>query len=200
MHKVFFRDEDHKYFLDEGMTKEVPGVSSILEHFGYSDFKSIKKFIGEDALKRAQDYGTAVHRTCEFYDKGTLGKYDPKIEGCLEAWKQYRRDNKIKEFFIIEEPLVSKVWGFAGTPDRMQEYILDDIKTGSHQVSHFIQSALYKILIDENFPSYKVRHRRTVQLSNKGYKIIPHKDKQDIVIAKAMLVILKDKRKKGLKK
>jgi hypothetical protein len=49
-------------------------------------------------------------------------------------------------FLSIEQPMISSIWGFAGTPDRVTsdgkyKYIVD-IKTGVRTVAEEIQTAL----------------------------------------------------------
>lgn len=196
MYKAYFRKEDHKYFVDEAMTKEVPSVSSILEHFGYSNFDELRRMGMGHIIDAAADYGNVVHDTLRLHDENELDSYDEKISGEVEAWKKFISDYR-PEFLLIEEPLISKVWGFGGTPDRYWIEILADIKTGQKSIAHEIQTALYKILIEENFP-FSVKQRMTVEVKPDGYRIIPHKNRNDDSIAKAMLQIFHHKRKVGL--
>ena len=196
MIKAIFREEDHKYFLDEAMTKEIPSVSSLLEHFGYSNFDNLRRMGKGDLIERAANYGGVVHQTLRLYDEGRLDNFDDTIFAEVQAWRQFIADYK-PDFLIVEEPLISKVWGFGGTPDRYWLDNLVDIKTGQSTAAHALQTAFYKILIEENFPTFKVKNRFTVQIKD-GYKVIPHKDRNDEAIVKSMLTIYNDKNKKGL--
>ncbi len=199
MHKVFFRAEDHRYFLDEAMTREVPGVSSLVEHFGLSNIGELKAMGKSALLERKADEGTKIHETLKFLDEDTLATYDLKLEPHIYWWRRFKAEYKA-DFLLIEEPLVSHVWGFAGTPDRYWLDNLPDIKTGKHQRVHEIKSALYKILIEENFPKFKVKNRFTVEIGSTGYKVIKHTDRNDEAVAKSLLTLYNYKRKAGLLK
>ena len=189
--KIFFNEIDHQYFLDEDETKPLIGVSALMKYFGY-----VPDYDRFPAAKRAADYGTAVHLTVKLNDEGTLESYDPQIEPEVKAWRELCAKNKMK-FISIEQPLVSTVWNFAGIPDRITEAgDLIDIKTGLPQPYHAIQTALYKILAEENF-DIKIRTRLVVEL-RKGHKIHIHKDRSDESVAKSMLTLYRDKLRKGL--
>lgn len=191
MHKVTFQKEGHLYFNDSGI--KVPSVSSILEHFGLSDFSCVDSGV----LKAAQDFGTNVHETTAMYDLGTLGSCDPEVEKRLDQWIKFKEDYGIMDFDIIEQPLYSRIWGFAGTPDRVKKDILPDIKTGAKTVAHKIQTAFYKILIEENY-RIKIRKRMSVYLTGKAYKVHQHKDRTDINTAKSLISIYNWKCREGL--
>lgn len=197
MIKSYFRAEDHKYFFDEAMTREAPSVSSLLEHFGYSNFESLRQMGIGHIIDRAAQYGDVVHDTLKLYDENELECFDDKIFGEVQSWRKFLEDQKPK-FLLIEEPLLSVVWGFGGTPDRYWMNNLADIKTGQETFAHHLQTAFYKILIEENFPSFKVKDRFTVEVKADGYKLIEHNNRNDEVIVKSMLQIYHDKRKKGL--
>lgn len=185
-----FQPEGHLYVYNG---KLVPCVSDILEHFGLSDFSRIHRAV----LDASQKFGNNVHKTCELYDRDDLDSCDIAVQPYLNNWIKCRQDNGISNFDIIEKPMYSKVWGFAGTPDRVHAGILDDIKTGVATPAHAIQTALYQILVEEN-TGRRIKHRRSIHLSDSKYKIIPHKNKQDLVIAKSLLTIYKYKKEKGL--
>jgi hypothetical protein len=198
MNAVTFQKEGHKYFDAAG--REVPSVSKILQHFGYSDIESVRKFIGDAAVDASSEFGSVVHDTCALYDKDDLAGCDPLVELYLNGWKKYRMVYK-PTFIAIEQPLVSKIWGFAGQPDRVEDkanfLAIPDIKTGVVTIAEKIQTALYQILVEENY-GQKVIARMSVHLSENNYSIVPHKDKNDINIAKCLLTIYNDKRSKGL--
>ena len=197
LNKIYFQEWDHKYFLDEEMTKEVPCISDILKHFGYSDYERLIRMGCGAAVDAAAEYGKVIHDTCTFYDLGILKSYDPQIEKELEAWKIFLVNKSNPVFTVIEQPLYSRVWGFAGTPDRFFGKEIPEIKTCDPRPSHEIQTAFQQILIEENF-NVKIKSRYTVQLTKKGYKIHSHKNKNDVSLAKCMMQIYNDKKQKGL--
>jgi hypothetical protein len=198
MNKVTFDKDTHSYFDASG--KKVPCVSDILAHFGISQIDKVRSFIGEQVLKDAADFGTAVHDTTRLHDLNDLAGYDSAIEPWLQSWKNYVWDYK-PNFVAIEQSLLSTVWGFAGTPDRVGKagngLRVDDLKTGVETVAERIQTAMYAILVEENY-GQKVTYRGSIHLRAFDYKIVPHTDKNDIQTAKSLLTIWNFKKSKGL--
>lgn len=191
MNKIIFEPEGHIYTTPEG--KVIPSVSEILEHFGLSDFS----YVNQDVLEAAQKFGNVVHDTTRLFDMDDLESCDPIIEPYLGWWIKFKEDYKIDKFDIIEVPLYSKIWGFAGTPDRLAGSMLPDIKTGAKMVSHKVQTAFYQILIEENY-KIKIKQRLSVYLKPGKYVASPHKDKTDISIAKSLIQIYNFKKREKL--
>lgn len=81
-----------------------------------------KAYYPEDPA--AMQFGQAYHQATRFYDESgprfeeqLAEPLDDRIRGCLNAWKQFRRQTGFKPQ-IIEKPVVMKALGYAGTPDR----------------------------------------------------------------------------------
>ena len=72
MNKVYFKEDKHRYFLDEGMTQEVPGVSYLLRKYGYSNFDKLKQMGLKEVIEAKADRGSKVHKTLMLHDEGTL--------------------------------------------------------------------------------------------------------------------------------
>lgn len=188
-HLPTFEAEGHLYYNTAKV--QIPSVSFLLSHFGLNDYSKVDGMV----IERATSFGTAVHETCQHIDKGTFDTLPdwwmlsewPKVQGYCDQWQEYRM-NKRKVFHIIEQPLYSKVWGFAGTPDRCDEVELVDIKTGAECCWHSIQTAFYKILLEENY-SLRLKKRGTVYLTADKWRYVEHKNKGDISIAKSLIQI-----------
>ena len=193
MNKVTFQEDGHLYFNEHGI--QVPCVSNILEHFGISDFSQVNPRV----LEAARDFGSNVHKTCELYDKDDLAECDPQIQPYLDEWNKFKEDNNIAwdDFSLIEQPLYSEIWGFAGTPDRLYGKILIDIKSGAETVAHQIQLALYQILIEENL-EIKVKEQWSVYLKPNKYRRVSQKDKTDLSISKSLIQIYNFKKREKL--
>ena len=196
MNKILFEPEGHIYTTPEGLV--VPSVSEILEHFGISDFSRVNGRV----LEAAQNFGSVVHKTCELYDKDDLAECDPQIQPYLDQWNNFKGDELFSSFEIIETPLYSKMWCFAGTPDRINYgnkgfNVLLDIKTGSEYPAHRVQTAFYQILVEENY-KIKIKNRVCVYLGPDKYHAVEHKDKSDINIAKSLISIYNFKKREGL--
>ena len=143
-----FRESDHKYFLNG---EELPSVSKIKEPL--TDFS----MVAPDVMRRAQNFGKAVHKMAELYlleqldfstlDEGLFGPLaafelwlkecrpfqsgpavidiksrlfdrvtDPlQLAAYYAMWKENR--DELGADPIIEKPLASIRYRFAGTPD-----------------------------------------------------------------------------------
>jgi len=175
MNKVIFDPREHKYFDEEGHERK--SVTWLLNHFGMTP--DYEKF-GNDT---ARDFGTVVHRVCELYDRGEMCQYsyDPAIDPWLNGYKKFLKEFRPK-WNVIEEPLISKVWGFSGTPDRagiirsIQWEI--DLKTGTEDASHQLQTAGYEILIEENL-KIKIKKRASLYLMPDDFRLVEHKNRSD---------------------
>ena len=195
---AIFDAEKHRYTDKSG--KEYPSVSFLLAHFGISNIAEVSKYVKPETMQLSRDFGKELHRTTVMDDQNQLGKCDEGIVPYLLGWRQYVADHK-PNFIAYEQPLLSTTWGFAGTPDRVDDrgkwLDVPDIKTGVKTVAEEIQTALYAILIEEHYCK-QVKDRYTVHVKEFGYKLERHTDKMDFNIAKSILTIFKYKLKRGL--
>jgi hypothetical protein len=201
MDNVEFDTQTHTYTDFAG--REYPSVTKILNDLGLTDYSMIKDVV----LAAAANFGTEVHRVCSLYDMGELdwSEYRPEdrphLEPYLDGWKKFLGDLQPK-FLAIELPLISKAWAFAGTPDRVYTVtgnVIADIKTGAPVPATDLQTAGYQILVEENL-GMKIRGRITVKLEPGTYKLIQHKDPQDIITFKGAVNLWHWKQKRGLNK
>jgi len=174
MSNLKFDPHGHVYTLrneDGTEWRRLPSVTEILQVVGLIDFGAINL----DVLERAAKFGTAVHQACALDDLGDLDEQslDPNLKPYLDAWRSFRGDMK---FDAIEQPLWHPVYGFAGTPDRIKENTIWDIKTGTTVYpSSAIQLAGYSILAD--IPTAK---RIVVQLLPTGkYQVHEFRGRSD---------------------
>ncbi|OGS35276.1 MAG: hypothetical protein A2293_08015 [Elusimicrobia bacterium RIFOXYB2_FULL_49_7] len=183
---TLFCDENHIYRNEQGII--IPNVTSILQAEGFTDFSRVPV----DVLKAAQDFGTNVHIACELADKGTL-EYETLSPGLLppiEAWCKFLEDYQA-EIIEIERVVYSKIWHFCGTLDRVLKIKgkngIYDIKTGE---GCSLQTAAYKVALDEECPDLKVKERAAVRLFPDGtYRIIPHDDKSEESLFKSIVKV-----------
>jgi len=179
-----------------------PRVTGIMQAEGLIDFSMVR----QDIMERAQVFGTAVHKAAELWDLGTLdiNNLDPAIVPYLEGWKNFLKDYGLT--FTpeeIEHRLVSKRYGFGGTPDRWhtEKGLLVDIKsTTAMYPATAIQTMAYQMLIEESL-KIKIKKRIGVQLTGepgKGYKIAPYKDTSDKSVFLSCLNVYRWKQRKGL--
>lgn len=175
--------ETHTYQLD-GL--EVLGVSKIIALAGLSDMT----WCSEEALKR----GSFVHTALEYEDQGQLDEadLDPKLLGYVNAWRKFKTEAKAT-VHAIESRVFHPLYKYAGTLDRLIEIdgktYLVDIKSGSPDSWHPIQTALYAMTFD--LPAGNVRPlRAAVYVSSEGkYSFIIHAEREDFNVAKAAITI-----------
>lgn len=203
--KAIFKEDTHQYFDESG--REYWSVSRVIEHFGYSQIDKLKAIHGEAHFSRLAAFGKEVHKLTEAEDKTILMNYnyDKVFDPYIQGWCNFRMEAlQNGKFMAIEEPLISALWGIGGTPDRVIDcgkwIEIADIKTGAETESEKLQTAIYQILVEENY-KWPVRKRYSVHLDPKkkiGYYIVPHNNKNEITVAKCMLTVLKDKRERGI--
>lgn len=117
-------DQDHIYRLDG---KVIDGLTNTIEEAGL--IRNCDSWYGER--------GSALHLATEFYDRGTLDEttVDPQIQGYLESWKQFRKDQDYMPTHI-EYKIYHPELMVASKVDRLP---LLDIKSGSQEAWHSLQ-------------------------------------------------------------
>jgi hypothetical protein len=138
----------------------IPSVTELLSFIDSEGLVSWANKIGrqgidnKDVIRKAADFGTAVHETIEKYLKRKpLGDIDPAVNICFEAFKQWWIGiNSCHRVKILgqEEPLIGEY--FAGTYDLLisidDKPFLVDFKTSNHVgYKYFMQLAAYRYLL-----------------------------------------------------
>lgn len=182
MNEFIVDRENHAYHLN-GV--KLDSVTDILSIFGGFDN------VPADVLAVAQRFGTAVHLSTEYHDKGILDvkSLSASLIPYLDGWKNFLSDTKF-EILEIEKTGYHKIHKYAFTVDRIGRYknklAVLDIKSGSVnspttalQLAGYMEGAnsWVKKKID------KTVERITVWLQpdfKRGYKVIKHTDKNDI--------------------
>ncbi|OGP65003.1 MAG: hypothetical protein A3K22_02165 [Deltaproteobacteria bacterium RBG_16_42_7] len=137
----------HTYTLNG---EPIVSVSQVISPL--SDFSSIDP----DVMKRAKDYGTAVHRMVELYIGGDLDEeaLDSGLKGPLEAFKLWWGNRLYHEGEIrIEEPEYHPKLKYAGTADLAFIYdnLVVDIKTRKpNKIVDILQLEAYAHLYFDN--------------------------------------------------
>jgi hypothetical protein len=162
---LVFREEDHSYWLD-GV--RLPSVTKILEPL--EDFSGIPAHI----LKKAGDYGSAVHLMQKLYFEDDLDEttLDDGLRGPLEALMKWERD--YHHLFtvrpIVERQLYHPKFKYAGTPDIV--FPEDDIDTKTrkfNKVRDPLQLAGYGDMIRvHHYPEVKKRRPWVLELCHDG--------------------------------
>jgi hypothetical protein len=135
-------NEKHKYEVNG---KSYPGVSEIIEHFGFSDFSMVPDHI----LQPAINFGNVVHEVVRLGELGDINNFNSDhsiiwqhwldfkesidLKNCivdLKSFKTPKLSNKLQIFGYkvlvetsknsglgMEEKLFSDLWKFCGKPD-----------------------------------------------------------------------------------
>ena len=193
MNQVTFNEEEHKYSYGG---KDYISVTTVIEHFGLSNLEGIPEHILETANQfgKAVHKLTYLYDNNNIgkYDK----KLEPWLAAWISFKRDYPDLDEIvldiktgvkcashaiqtagyailaeeqgRGLVLMEEPLVSQIWGFAGTPDRVYS------------------------------SSGKIKHRWTVYLSKGKYKREKNKEKSDLSVFKSLMQVYNWKKKAGL--
>ncbi len=141
----------HEYAISG---RAVPSVTQVLQRAGLID----DSWFTEDSRER----GTFVHEATALFDRGELDfdRLDPALVGYVEAWQMFRALVPVK-FDLIEVPMWSEEYRFAGTIDRAWPGHVLDIKTGAFPAWMPLQLGGYSIL-------YPAQHACGVRLGSDG--------------------------------
>lgn len=187
--ELLFDETTHTYRYDGQL---VPGVTSVLEGVGLSDFSMVPP----DILEQAKAFGTEVHRITEKLDRN-----EDIPTGISEAsglylchYIKFLNDLDV-EIIDIEKRVFCEKFLYAGTLDRIAvlkklslQPVLFDIKTGQKSISHQVQTAAYEY-------AYKTDKRQkmdryTLYLSEDGYKLSEaHASRKDFDVFLAALSV-----------
>lgn len=172
MNGLVFDAERHAYLLDG---RVIPSVTQILAAEGIID--------GQWYTEEGRRRGDHVHLALRYLDEGRLDEdsVTDEVRPYLEAWGRFLSETG----FIclqIERPFVCEALGYAGTPDRVgwmdggKILSVIDIKTGSPEPWHALQTAAYAVGIGK-----RMAKRWSVYLRNDGnYRLVQYQDIDDI--------------------
>lgn len=147
-------DENHHYTLDGN---PLDGLTSTIAEAG---------LIGNFGTEWHMDKGTAIHLATELWDKGTLDEstVDPQIQGYLESWKRFRKDQNYTPI-EIEYRIVNSVLMVASRVDRIP---LLDIKGGVPAPWHILQIAFQWATLTVEHPREWVSKPMDIYLDAEG--------------------------------
>jgi len=182
---VRFEEDGHKYFLGDteyiSVTTVIEefGLSSVAgipEHileragrFGSAVHKLTRLYDEGNLMKYDNQLQPWLNSWVEFRSEYTdldniildikTGVKQPSHAIQTGAYSILSEENATKgnDLNLMERPLVSKIWRFAGTPDRVYS------------------------------SNGKIKHRWCIYLGEDKYKIVKHKEKSDISLFKSMM-------------
>ena len=172
--KVFFDKELHRYTDEAG--KIYPSVTEILSYLKIVDYSSAPQAVRDNAL----NFGTIFHDTINLLDTDNLKSYDMSLSAWMDGYSKFLTDMN-PEYSIIEQPLISRKYGFAGTPDRVYNKVELDIKTGHPAFWHELQLAGYELLLDENY-GLKIEKRLGLYIDKDKYTLKKYEKKISVFL------------------
>ncbi len=168
-----FDRASHTYWRHD---RQLPGITTVIRSAGHSD----DEWCSLDALAR----GSAVHAASLLVDLGDEPEPLPEAwGGYLRAWLAFRADVPCS-WTELEQPRMSEIYGFAGTPDRvgmvMGRPAIVELKTaqsGARVPWHGVQLAAQDMLLDGR---RGLRQRLAVYLLPDGrYRLREYADSAD---------------------
>lgn len=147
----------HKYFWDG---REVPSVTTILSRL--VNYKHVTNY--------DREFGTLVHKYTEYLDLCLmkLDDFRAPMLARMQAWEAFKKDFNIRFFKKqIEVRLYHRLYGYAGTCDRVWPGLVIDIKTGELTDVHGLQMAAYAEA-HAQLTGNMVKMRMGVQLRDDG--------------------------------
>lgn len=174
---------DEKAVIYRVGDKAYPRVTTILKSCGFIDYSNVP----ERNIEFGMDRGRKAHKALEMWDLGVLNEdsLDERLAPYLKAYKQFRQDTQFLPE-MIEQPLFSEAYGYAGTPDRVGDInghvTVVDIKSGSPEPWHGLQLEAYRHLLGQCADRVAVYLRPTGK-----YRLEYYKDLNDWPIFSAAL-------------
>lgn len=180
LHSLPFRFDAAKHeYLDLSTGEEYPHITDMLESTGWTDHTWCT---AESRIR-----GTAVHKLTADHDLGALDV--PTCRSRYRGWllAHVGAMNILQpEIVAVEEPLVHPTYRYGGRPDRVWRYdgaiCIGEVKTGTYEKGHPIQTALQAILISVKYriPAPAIG-RFGLYLKESGrFKVEPFDDRRDI--------------------
>lgn len=180
MDNFYYSDLDHSYVLN-GI--KLPSVTEVLKAQGLIDYSRVD----DEVLKTSSSFGSNTHSAIKLYLRGNLDEssLDPAIRPYLDGVIKFCKDYEFLPI-KIEQPVYSKLWRIAGTPDVIGlsklGITLPDWKSSTSIIpATAIQLAGYELIENEwRVPKMKIKHRVSVLLTGDGnYMPTFYKDKSD---------------------
>lgn len=145
-----FDAEKHEYWED-GI--KLPSVTEICQFANTKDFSGVPPHMRDAAAER----GTLIHELCVELDMEGTVECPPELSGYLQAYADFKRGYRVKDWDWIEKMVGGVELGYAGTLDRAGKVEGDqtilDIKTGSNvdKLTLFAQLCGYRKAAPGNY-------------------------------------------------
>lgn len=177
----------------------VPSITQVIKAAGLTDYSKVPPHI----LKASQDFGTAAHLATQLYDQGNLDEttLDPALRPYLDSWITFCKEyGFVSE--IIEKPMGSELFKFAGIPDRIgkrEGKAADvEIKTTFEMNESTAEQTAGQVILWKGKIDTKVE-RWGVLLTETGKpQVYRYKNASDFSVFLAALTICNTKKQRGI--
>lgn len=188
-----FDPDSHTYTV-EG--RPVPSVTQVIGEWSRLSFSYMNYYfnnftgavVSAEKFESGADYGTAIHQACRLILEAGHDNLDwkalaPELILPVQQFEKWLEDWS-PDILLIEEPMYSSKYGYAGTSDIVatiqKRDTVVDIKTGAFDMAG-PQVVAYGQLYKEEFKYRKTPGRYVLHLPKDGgeYKFIPLTNKMD---------------------
>lgn len=192
-----FDADKHEYRLDGAV---VPSVTQVTDGL-LTDLSMVPP----DILRRAAEFGQAVHAACEYDDDGTLDEdsLDVSLLPYLAGYRKFKAEAK-PEVLANELKVYSRKYGFAGTLDRVMRFgrglprCLVDLKTNTQLLPAVgPQTAAYQLAWEE-MGNPALTKRFALQLLPNDYRLEPLTDPMDRHVFLSCLTVARWRKTHGI--
>lgn len=192
--EIVFDEASHTYTV---RGERWPGVTSILDPY-LTDFSRVP----DDILRRAREWGKAVHQTIELYEQNDLD-YDSLASELLLALQQYMKAKEHMGWRVVgsEIPVAHAMHRYAGTLDLVayagNRKTADqvDVKTGVMPPSVGPQTSAYTEAYHHMKQPHRIGRRFCLFIGTESFKVYPLKEASDFSIFLSCLNLTRFKEK-----
>lgn len=168
---VFFKEDTHQYFRETD-GKELSGITGLLQRQLFPhEYDSVPAYI----LKKAADYGTAVHKSCEDFDAEWKHDGTVELQDYIDLSKEYGLVHQASEYTVTDgENYASNIDKVYRTSDTT--FSIGDLKTyygklkGEKLEKCRWQLSVYAYLFELQNKKAKVDKLFVIHLRNKQKK------------------------------
>ncbi len=190
----------------------IPGVTTVLSRWkesggllqwAFKQGQSGARALYEERDKAA-DIGTLAHAMADNRMRGKdpelalVGAPDEFKEKARRAYRTFDlwRENQRMECIALEEPMISEVYRFGGTPDFLMRGVgllaMADLKTSNGIYRDMLmQVAAYRILWDENHPDDPITGGFHIARFAKDFPDFEHRYFEDLTEAGELFLLLR---------
>ena len=194
-----FNPEGHRYSLGD---RALPSVTRILSSLG------LTRYEGPWYDERVRVLGEVLHRCCALIDEGDLcwESVDPQVLDGVKAYAEWKTAAGFTPR-LVEKPLHSRLYGFAGTLDAFGGFaanngkgVLIDRKRGIAVKGTKYQTAAYSVLVGEHLgiAPQLIRRFAIEKLATGRARMVEHKNPMDIKIFLSAAAVFNDAAREGI--